>query len=101
MRLKSHVTVSALIRRAQAEGLFATVMHKGHEDAGVLYVKILRGREARLFVQSYNGEWRERSDGFVSEETVNEIVDRERDFDRDLWLIEIEGERGAELLEAL
>lgn len=97
-RLKSHVTASALLRRANAAGLFATVVHKGDPDAGVLFVKVLDGRDAALWSQGYDGGWQARTEGFVPEVTANEVVERERDFDRDLWLIEIEGRAGTTLI---
>ena len=105
MRLKTHVTASAILRRAQAAGLFATVAHKGDPDGGVLWVKVLARneegrREAALWAERYEGGFAPRTDGFVPEAEADEIVRRERDFDRDLWLIEVEGAAGAELVKA-
>ena len=98
MRLKTHVTASAILRRAQATGLFATVVHKGDPDGGVLWIKVLDGRDAALWAERYEGGFAARTEGFVPEAEANEVVRRERDFDRDLWLIEVEGAAGAELV---
>ena len=100
MRLKTHVTASAILRRVQGMGLFATVAHKGDPDGGVLWIKVLNGREAALWAERYEGGFAARTDGFVPEGEADEIVRRERDFDRDLWLIEVEGAAGAELVES-
>lgn len=98
MRLKTHVTASAILRRAQGEGLFATVVHKGDPDGGVLWVKVLDGRDAALWAERYEGGFAARTEGFVPEADANEVVAKERDFDRDLWLIEVEGAAGADLV---
>ena len=98
MRLKTHVTASALIRRAQAMGLFATVMHRGDPDGGVLWIKVRDARTAALWAERHEGGFGLRTDGFVDEGEADGMIVRERDFDRDLWLIEIEGADGAALL---
>lgn len=98
MRLKTHVTASAILRQAQGMGLFATVVHKGDPDGGVLWIKVLDGREAALWAERYEGGFAPRTEGFVPEAAADEVVARERDFDRDLWLIEVEGAAGAELV---
>ena len=103
MRLKTHITASALLRRAQAGGLFATVAHRGDPDGGVLWVKVLDGRRAALWAERYGTAGEEsgfaaRTEGFVDEAEADAVVAREREFDRDLWLIEIEGAAGAGLL---
>ncbi len=98
-RLKTHVTVSALLRRAQAQGLFATVVHRGDPDAGVLFVKVRDGASAALWQQPYEGGWTPRTEGFGPEGEADGIVAKEREFDRDLWLLEIEGRGGEALLD--
>lgn len=97
-RLKTHVTAGVLLRRAQAAGLFVTVVHKGDPDAGVLFVKVLDDRRAALWSQGYEGGWQARTEGFVPEAEVDALVAKERDFDRDLWVVEVEGREGAALL---
>lgn len=39
MRLKSHIFVSALLRRAFALGGYAAVLRKGAEDAGAIFIR--------------------------------------------------------------
>ena len=103
MRLKTHVTASAILRRAQAAGLFATVVHKGDPDGGVLWIKVLARngegrRDAALWAERYEGGFAPRTDGYVPEARANEAIEKERQFDRDLWLIEVEGAAGEDLL---
>ena len=98
MRLKTHVTAGALLRRAQGAGLFATVVHKGDPDGGVLWIKVRDGQAAALWAEAYGGGFAPRTEGYVDEAEADEAVRRERDFDRDLWLVEIEGRGGEALL---
>ena len=101
MRLKSHVTVGALLRRAQSAGLFAVVAHKGDADGGVVWVKVRDAACAALWSERYGtaeGGWTARTEGFVPEADADAVIARERDFDRDLWVIEVEGAGGADLL---
>ena len=49
-RLPAHVEVGAMIRKAQSEGGFATVIQRGERDAGVILLLTLeRGENARLW----------------------------------------------------
>lgn len=103
MRLKSHVTASALLRRAGAAGLFATVVHKGDPDGGLVWVKVREGDEAALWAERYGtdgagGGFAPRTEGFVPEAEADEVVRKEREFDRDLWLLEVEGAGGEALV---
>ena len=94
-RLPAHLEVAAIRRLAEADGGFATVLAKGERDAGTIALVILsRGGEgARLF------ERLPQVDGnriFI--ETLQQDTEKQRDFllilermrqrDPDLWLIE-------------
>ena len=49
-RLPAHVEVGAMLRKAQGEGGFATVIQRGDRDAGVILLLTLeRGENARLW----------------------------------------------------
>lgn len=108
-RLKSHIRVAAQLRRAAAAGAFAHVARKGDPDAGTICVKVFLGRidgvaTARLFIESRDekGElfWREPFEGAVGEERIDGFLQKERRFDRDLWVVEIEDRLGRAFLEA-
>lgn len=93
-RLPAHLEVDMIRRLAEAQGGFATVLAKGERDAGTIAIVIIgRGEPAWLC------ERMPQADGnrtFVrtleqSIEKPNEFfgrIDRRREFDTDLWLIE-------------
>ena len=103
-RLKSEIRAAAHLRRAQAAGAFAVIARRGDPDAGAIAVKVYIGaRRARLFVEARddqgNAAWRDPFDGAVDEAEVDRYLDRERRFDSDLWIIEIEDREGRGFLE--
>jgi len=102
--LKSEFRVAAQLRRAHAAGAFAVVARRGDPDAGAIAVKVYLGkRQARLFVQSRDEEgnrvWREPFDAAADEAEIDAYLDREKRFDRDLWIVEIEDKAGEGFLD--
>lgn len=102
--LKSEFRVAAQLRRAHAAGAFAVVARRGDPDAGAIAVKVYLGkRQARLYVQSRDEEgnrvWREPFDGAADEAQIDAYLDKERRFDRDLWIVEIEDRNGEGFLD--
>lgn len=95
-RLPAHLEAGAILRLAESQGGFATVMAKGERDAGTIaLVMLCRGRRPVLY------ERMPQRDGtrlFVA--TKSEDVDKKHDFsdyltrrqaqDTDLWLIEVD-----------
>ncbi|HXI87158.1 MAG TPA: DUF1491 family protein [Parvularculaceae bacterium] len=103
-RLKTHIQVTALMRRAQGAGAFAHVARKGDPDAGAVAVKVFVGEaRARLFMQSRDLDgaavWRETFDGPQAENDVDARLTKERRVDPDLWIVEIEDKEGRSFLE--
>lgn len=103
-RLKSEIRVAAHLRRAQAGGAFALVARRGDPDAGAIAVKLYLGaKQARLFVQSRDEDglaiWREPLDGPIDEELVDAYLEKEKRFDSDLWIIEIDDRDGRPFLD--
>ena len=84
------VWVNALIRRVNAAGDFATVLHKGDAVAGsvVLVHRQRAGTRAfqRLLGPGGGYEWRQAAAGTG----VDEWVARQRRYDPDLWVIELD-----------
>ena len=98
-RLKSEIRVAAQLRRAAAAGAFATVVRKGDADAGAIAIKVyLGGGAARLYVEARDEKgcsiWREPLGGPASEAAIDQFLDKETRFDRDLWIVEIEDREG-------
>ncbi|MET3835970.1 hypothetical protein ABIB58_001311 [Brevundimonas sp. UYEF29] len=99
MLLSSDLWVSALIRRAQIEGAYATVVKKGDDRAGSVIVKAYdtTTRTARLFTEAFGPDgdrlWIQpvTSD---SETELDAYIARQRGYDPDLWVVEIEDRQG-------
>ena len=101
--LAARVWIDAYLRRLGLANIPAYVVHKGDPTAGVVMVKLatLDGN-ARLFQRSYDlmtGEraWVVLAEGDEAE--VDASIDRQRGFDRDLWVIEVEDRQGRHLLD--
>ena len=94
-RLASSVLVSALIRRAEGQGGFGTVLSRGDSTAGSIAVVLLeRGTNPRLLERLLQSDgryaWRESSGDGEGEAGVQALLDRRRRFDPDLWVIELD-----------
>ncbi len=107
MRLKTELWVKAYIRQRQAAGAFAAVVAHGHDSAGAVLIKIARldgtaavygpapssfSRESdhdgdRQFVLLHGGAW-------VPEHDVDVIIARQRSYDDDIWVVEVEDRGG-------
>ena len=111
MRLKSAIWVAAYVRRCHLEGAFAVIRRRGAEEAGAIFVKISRldGSAAlygpapqsafdearpieRRFVSSLAGS-------FVEDAKAEAHIARQREFDPDLWVIEVEDRAGRHFLD--
>ncbi|WP_299174345.1 DUF1491 family protein [uncultured Brevundimonas sp.] len=99
MLLSSDLWVSALIRRAEIAGAYATVVKKGDDRAGSVIVKAYdtSNRTAKLYTEAFgtDGErlWIQpvTSD---SETELDAYIARQRGYDPDLWVVEIEDRQG-------
>ena len=95
-RLTSAILVSALLRRAEAEGGFGAVLAKGDETAGSILVILLeKGGNPRLFERVLQADglygWAQSSTRAGAEsENVPDFIARRRRFDPDFWLIELD-----------
>jgi len=97
--LSSDVWVSALIRRAEIGGGFATVARKGDARAGTVIVKVFdtSNRRARLYSEAFgpDGErlWMQPVESEFESE-LDEYLQRQISYDTDLWIVEIEDRQG-------
>ncbi|HEV2746787.1 MAG TPA: DUF1491 family protein [Allosphingosinicella sp.] len=95
-RLSSSVLVSALMRQAEADGGFATVIARGDSDAGsVLVILSERGRKARFLerILQPDGRYRWQETGpqtAANDEEAANFLGRKRRFDPDLWVLELD-----------
>ena len=108
MRLTSEFVVSALVRRAEGEGAYATVARRGDATAGAIFV-LVDGLEGKIAL--YGPAPPMMDDGslpadaaltgnrvfasvplepIASREAAEEAIAREARFDPDIWVIDIE-----------
>ena len=109
MRVKSDLWVSALIRRAQAGGAFATVINKGAAEAGAIFVVVNNVQGGNTLYgpapqtdYSVDGVAERRFERLLLDVEIQEInqkISREKSFDPDIWLVEIEDRSGRTFIE--
>jgi hypothetical protein len=94
-RLASSLLVTALLRRAEAEGGFGTVIAKGDATAGAIALILTeRGANPRLFERMLQPDggygWHESSRGIAGGQELDALLERRRRFDPDLWILELD-----------
>lgn len=103
-RLSADLWVSAYLARLMAEGIFAHVAFKGDAAAGAIAIKLatMDGRASvftRAYDEDFNRVWTTHVDS-APEVDADRAIAKQREFDRDLWVIEVEDPRGRHLLDA-
>jgi hypothetical protein len=113
VRLKSAIWVSAYIRRLSTEGIAVAVVRRGAEEAGAIFIKVNRldgtadvygPAPQTVFDEDRPTErlWtRATGSEPVDETKAEEFLARQRRFDPDLWVIEVEERTGRHLIETL
>ncbi|CAI9119918.1 DUF1491 family protein [Brytella acorum] len=93
-RLKSGLWVRALLRRTALHGHSAMVLHRGDEDAGAVIVVLMDRRrqiavlrEAPSFADN-EPDWARIAVSDPAE--LDSYLERQRRYDPDLWVIELE-----------
>ncbi|MDM9647956.1 DUF1491 family protein [Rhizobium sp. S163] len=108
MRLRTDIFVSALLRRVFAKGDFAAVEKKGADEAGAVFIRqhfrdgseTLYGPAPQSFFDEEDSGERlfeirlERKDA----EEIRTMLERERKFDNDLWIVELEADDVADIV---
>lgn len=102
-RLTSDFWVRAYLRRLQLADIPAYITAHGDDTAGAVLVKLatLDGK-ARAYQRSFDLQSGERAWVVLAEgeeRAVDLAVARQRDFDPDLWVIEVENREGRHLLD--
>ena len=102
-RLTSDFWVAAYLARLDAQGIYAHISQKGDPTAGAVAVKVATmDGHASVFTRSYDDDfnriWTAHADR-VPEPDADASLAKQRDFDRDLWVIEIEDPKGRHLLD--
>jgi len=101
-RLTSDFWVGAYLARLRLAAIPAFVVAKGDPDAGAILIKLNRlNGEATAFSRAYGPEgdrvWAVLAAG--PEPEVDKALARQRSFDPDLWLIEVEDREGRHMLD--
>jgi len=109
MRLKAGIWIKAYLRRLAGEGIMAVVVRHGDDDAGAIFVRVSRlDGTSHLFGPAPAGldeAQTERPmmaifDGrAVADAEVDTYLSRQRDFDSDLWIVDVEARDGRHLLD--
>ena len=101
-RLATSIWVSAYLMRLTQEGIHAHVVRKGDATAGAVAVKVARmnGR-ASFFTRGYGLDgkigWQAQIED-AAEAEVDAALARQRGYDPDLWVIEVEDRDGRHFL---
>ena len=109
MRVTSGLWVGAYIRRAHGAGAFAVVRRRGAEEAGAIFVVLNRlDGSSTLFGPAPQSAFEGRASdrifaeiGSLSDDpaAVEQRLEKERRFDPDLWIVEIEDRAGRHFLD--
>jgi hypothetical protein len=107
-RLKSAIWVAAWLRRVQGLGLMATILRRGAEEAGAVFIKVARlDGTADLYGPAPQSAFDEDAGerlfelilSAVPDAEVEERLRREARFDPDLWAAEVEDRQGRALVD--
>lgn len=99
LRVKSAIYISALTRRLFSDGLAGAIEKKGAEDAGAIFIRVLKRDRSQMLLspapQSLTqGETADRCFEIrlenATESEVDQKLAREKSFDSDIWIAEIE-----------
>jgi len=95
-RLKPGLYVRATIRRVETAGGQAYVVKKGSEEAGAVYLSILRADGSyTVLSQAYHGDgervWIRPLGDRAAKDRADAYFAKQMKFDPDLWILEIEG----------
>jgi len=99
------------MRRCFATGLTAVVVNKGAPEAGAIYIQVTISRQlVRVFAPAPGPAYSEEGERNwshplgaepVSVEKAQEYFARQLSFDPDIWIIDIDDQRGGGLLKSV
>ncbi len=109
MRLTAELWAKAFLRLCQVAGADALLVRRGDADAGAIYIKVSRldgtaalfgpapagldaAREGRLWEPCLKGD-------IVPEREVDAYLERQVDFDSDIWIVAVEDRAGRHFLD--
>jgi len=109
--LKSEIWVKAHLHRCFAAGLTAVIANKGAPEAGAIYVQVtMSPHKVRVFAPAPGpayGDDGQRNwsqplgEAPVDIEAAQDYFSRQKSFDPDIWIIDIDDRKGTGLLEVV
>nr|WP_306265744.1 DUF1491 family protein [Pararhizobium sp. IMCC3301] len=104
-RISSELWVQAYLRQCRLNGSFGYLVRRGATEAGAIFVKIIvAGGSISLYAPAPQAELSVELDGKDSrmfelilsadDAQIDARLSRERDFDPDIWIVEIEDTAG-------
>ena len=89
-RLKSGLWVRAILRRVAGEGRSAMVLHRGDEDAGDVVVVAIERSSTIVVLRETMSEPGWSRVPIDDQAALDTYLARQRRYDPDLWIIEVE-----------
>lgn len=106
--IKSEIWVKAHLRRCFSAGLTAVVVNKGAPEAGAIYIQVsISAQEVMVFApapgptydEDGNRNWSQPlGNAPISPRQASEYFARQKSFDPDIWIIDIDDRSGKGLL---
>jgi hypothetical protein len=111
MRLKSHIWVSAYLRRLNSSFISAALVRRGDSDAGAIYIKIARldgtcqiyaplsahlaeAMPGDALILDEGRAWQPVYSPHAEETQADEYLARQASRDPDIWILEVEMPEG-------
>ena len=104
-RLKANIWIKAQLRFLDLRCIPAVISRRGDPDAGAIFIKLINGRGQAMVLSPGFGRDGERGwtrgtgSEPVPETEADAYLDRQADFDPDIWVLEIEDAKGLYLPE--
>ena len=99
-RLTTDIVVAAGLRQAASIGIFASILRKGDDRAGAIFVEVEKSAtEACLLARqlNYDNEYDRvciTGEGWVNSRVVQERLTREIEYDPDCWIVSVQDSEG-------
>ncbi len=92
--LKTGFWIRATLRRLNQNGLTAAIAQKGDEDAGSIFIVLASKDGHRAILQEQDTHWHRQEFHSTETETAaqqtTQYLERQKNIDPDLWIIEID-----------